>query len=66
VFNGVAGEMTVPLDKAEWRSFYENIADALAGRAPLEVRAEQLVPQIAIAEAAYRSIETEQVVQVEL
>lgn len=58
--DGVAGEMSIPLIKAEWKSFYQNIADVWAGTAELEVKPEQLVPQIAIAEAAYRSIATGQ------
>jgi scyllo-inositol 2-dehydrogenase (NADP+) len=61
-FHGLTGEMAVPLIKTHWKSFYENIADTLAGRAELEVKPEQLVPQIAIAQAAYRSIETQQVI----
>lgn len=63
--SGVEGELTVPLLKAEWKGFYQNIADTLAGRAELTVKPEQLVPQIAVAQAAYRSIETQQVVPVE-
>ncbi len=61
----VDGELTVPLVKGEWQSFYQNIADTLAARANLEVQPEQLVPQIAIAQAAYRSIATNQVITVE-
>lgn len=51
----VEADVSVPLLKGEWRSFYQNVADVLAGRAELAVRPEQLVPQIAVAEAAYRS-----------
>jgi scyllo-inositol 2-dehydrogenase (NADP+) len=61
-FGGISGEMSVPLIKTHWKSFYQNIADTLAGRAELEIKPEQLVPQIAIAEAAYRSIGTGQVI----
>ncbi len=60
---GQVAETTVPQVKGDWKSFYQNIADHLAGRAELEVKPEQLVPQIAIAQAAYRSIETEQVIK---
>jgi scyllo-inositol 2-dehydrogenase (NADP+) len=55
---GISGEITVPLIKAEWKSYYQNLADHWAGTAELEVKPEQLVPQIAIAAAAYRSIES--------
>jgi scyllo-inositol 2-dehydrogenase (NADP+) len=61
---GLEGEMTVPLIRGDWASYYRNIADTLAGRAELIVRPEQLVPQIAIAEAAYKSVKTGQAVQV--
>jgi scyllo-inositol 2-dehydrogenase (NADP+) len=63
---GVEGELSVPLLKGDWKSYYQNIADSLAGRAQLIVKPEQLVPQIAVAEAAYRSIQTQQAVKVEL
>lgn len=63
---GVEGELSVPLLKGDWKRYYQNIADTLAGRAELIVKPEQLVPQIAVAEAAYRSIQTEQAVKVEL
>ncbi len=62
--SGMETETTVPLLKGNWRSFYENVADALAGRSELEVTPEQLIPQIAISEAAYRSVEAKQVVPV--
>lgn len=52
----ITGEVTVPLIKGDWASFYHNVAAYFAGKEDLAVKAEQLVPQIAIAEAAYRSI----------
>lgn len=58
-------EETIPIVEGNWTDYYRNIADALAGRAELAVVPEQLLPQIAIAQAAYRSIESEQVVPVE-
>lgn len=61
-WRGVEGELTVPLLKGDWHSFYQNIAEAFAGRTELAVKPEQLVPQIAIAQAAYRSIESKQVI----
>ena len=58
-------DLTIPLIQGHWKSYYENIADVLAGRGEPAVKPEELVPQIAIAEAAYRSIESEQVAVVE-
>lgn len=58
-------ELSVPLIKGDWKDYYVNIAEVLRGKAELIVKPEQLVPQIAIAEAAYRSVETEQVARVE-
>lgn len=53
---GVEGDMTVHQVKGDWGAFYRNIADVLNGRAELAVKPEELIPQIATAEAAYRSI----------
>ena len=53
---GLDTEMSVPLVSGDWVSFYQNVDAYLSGLAPLEVYAEQIVPQIAISEAAYRSI----------
>ncbi len=63
--NGLEIDISVPLIKSDWKCFYQNIADTLAGREELNVKPEQLVPQIAVAQAAYRSIATKQVVEVE-
>jgi scyllo-inositol 2-dehydrogenase (NADP+) len=65
MLGNIEAETSVKLIKGDWKSFYQNIADVLAGRAELDVKPEQLIPQIAIAQAAYRSIEIEQVVAVE-
>lgn len=56
-------DISVPLQRSDWRAFYANVAATLHGAEQLAVRPEELVPQIAIAEAAYRSIATEQVVR---
>jgi len=56
-------DVTIPLQRSDWRAFYANIAAALRGAEELAVKPEQLIHQIAIAEAAYRSIATEQVVR---
>jgi len=63
--NGLDSEITIPLFKADWKSFYENISGTLANREELNVKPEQILPQIAISQAAYRSIESQQVVPVE-
>ncbi len=56
LWDGKPQEHEVPVDKTDWAAFYANLAAHVAGREDLAVRPEQLVPQIAIAEAAYRSI----------
>jgi predicted dehydrogenase len=61
---GIESDITVPLYQKNWLAFYQNISDYLAGNAELAVQAEQLLPQIAIAEAAYKSIAKRQVVPV--
>ncbi|NLH99812.1 MAG: Gfo/Idh/MocA family oxidoreductase [Chthonomonadales bacterium] len=63
LWEGAPKETEIPLAPSNWGAYYANIAAYLAGREELEVRAEQLVPQIAIGEAAYRSIETGQAVR---
>ena len=61
--DGLEGDTTFPLLKGDWRSFYQNIAEVFGKKADLAVRPEQMVPQIAIAQAAYRSIGTGEVVR---
>lgn len=63
LWHGEQQERQEPLPPSDWGAYYRNIADFLAGRAELAVTPEQIVPQIAIAEAAYRSVATNQVVQ---
>jgi predicted dehydrogenase len=63
MWNGERQERLVPLAPSDWPAYYRNIADALSGKCALEVTPEQVLPQIAIAEAAYRSIETQQAVR---
>lgn len=64
VVSGVEADVSVPLEEGTWRSFYDNIAGALAGKETLAVQPEQVVPQIEVAECAYRSIESQQAVRV--
>lgn len=59
-------EITVPQIKGDWKSFYQNVSEHLAGRAELIVQPEFLLPQLAIQEAAYRSIASGQVETVSL
>ncbi len=61
---GQDSEITVPLLPGNWQSFYQNISDHCHKGADLIVTPEQLVPQIAVAEAAYKSIKKQQVVKV--
>jgi len=63
LWNGARQDREVALAPSDWAAYYSNIADVLAGRSDLAVTPEQVLPQIAIAEAAYRSIETQQVVR---
>jgi len=62
IWDGKENEREIPPVPSDWEAFYRNIADYFAGRAELAVRPEQIVPQIAISEAAYRSVETGQVI----
>ena len=59
---GIMSDVSVPLQRGDWTSFYENIRDTILGKTELAVKPEQLLPQIAISEAAYKSIATKQVV----
>ena len=48
-------ERAVPTLPGRWRSFYENVADALAGRAELAVKPATVRRTIAVLDAAFRS-----------
>lgn len=63
LWKGEQVEREEPLPPTDWQAYYQNVADFLAGRAQLAVTPEEVVPQIAIAEAAYKSVETGQVVK---
>lgn len=58
---GEQKEWNEPLVAGDWSEYYANIAAVLAGGADLIVGPEDLVPQIAIAEAAYKSVASGQV-----
>lgn len=62
LWHGDQVEREEPLPTSDWAAYYRNLAEHFAGHAPLEVTPEQVLPQIAIAEAAYRSVDTGQVV----
>jgi len=49
------GERIVPTVPGRWRSFYENVADALAGRAEPAVKLHEVRRAIAVIDAARRS-----------
>lgn len=51
-------ERTVPTIRGDWQKYYQNIADHLLRGVPLAVTPEQIRPQIAILEAAYKSQRT--------
>ena len=57
------GERVVPTVPGRWRCFYENVADALAGRAEPAVKLEEVRRCMAVFDAALRSAETAQVVR---
>lgn len=56
-------ERRVPTIPGRWRSYYENIAAALAGTEPLAITPESVRERLVIFEAALRSEETNQVVK---
>lgn len=58
------GETTLPTLSGRWRSFYENVAEVLAGRAEVEVTLPQARRVMTILDAALRSATTGEVVRV--
>jgi scyllo-inositol 2-dehydrogenase (NADP+) len=56
-------EIKVPTIPGDWRSYYQNVADHLLRGAKLQVTTDQIRPQIAILEAAYKSQRTGKPVQ---
>jgi scyllo-inositol 2-dehydrogenase (NADP+) len=57
------GERVVPTVPGRWRGFYENLADALAGRTEPAVRLEEVRRDMAVIEAAFESARTGRVVR---
>jgi scyllo-inositol 2-dehydrogenase (NADP+) len=56
-------ENTVPTVPGRWRSFYENVADALAGKAELAVDPQTVRRSIVLLEAAFASAASGEVVR---
>jgi scyllo-inositol 2-dehydrogenase (NADP+) len=56
-------ETEVETVRGSWDAYYENIADHLAGRAPLAVTAEQAREVVRVLDAATRSAAEHQVVE---
>jgi scyllo-inositol 2-dehydrogenase (NADP+) len=59
-------DRSVPTVPGRWRSYYENVADALAGRAELAVKPQSVRRDIAVLDAAFRSARTGKVVQTDI
>ena len=57
------GETRVPTLPGRWRSFYENVAAAIAGEAELAVKPEEVRRALTIFEAALRSEQENQIVR---
>jgi scyllo-inositol 2-dehydrogenase (NADP+) len=58
-----AEETVVPIIRASWDAFYANIAEALVGRAPLAVTAEQAREVVRVLEAAEHSARDHQTIE---
>jgi scyllo-inositol 2-dehydrogenase (NADP+) len=61
--NGFTAEMVVDTIRGNWTDYYRNIADALAGRAELIVKPEQVRRAIAVFDAAMESAKTGETVR---
>ena len=60
--DGVVSEMVLETIPGRWRCYYENIADVLMNGAELAVKPEQAADTVRVIEAAMRSAETGQCV----
>jgi scyllo-inositol 2-dehydrogenase (NADP+) len=61
--NGIVAEMRLQTVPGRWRSYYENIADALEDRSKLAVKAEEVRRVVAVLEAAAESARSSEVVR---
>jgi len=59
-------ERTVPTRPGRWRSFYENVAEALAGRAEPAVSLPSVRRTMAVLDAAFRSAESGEVLHTDI
>jgi scyllo-inositol 2-dehydrogenase (NADP+) len=64
--NGVIGELTMETVRGSWKSYYQNISDALNKKADLNVKPEQVQRQIQILDAAMQSAERQGSVAVKI
>ena len=62
---GMSAEVVVETVRSDWTGYYQNIADALNGRAELVVKPEQVRRAMAVFDAAMRSARTGETVPVE-
>ncbi len=60
--NGIVSEMLLETIPGRWRNYYENIADVLLNGAELAVTAEEAAEVVRVVEAAMKSAETGQAV----
>lgn len=63
-FHDGATETIIPTLPGRWRSYYENIRDALTGKAALAVKPQEVRRVMAVLDAALRSAQSGQVVSV--
>ena len=63
-FHDGATETIIPALPGRWRSYYENIRDALTGTAELAVKPQEVRRVMAVFDAALRSAQSGQVVPV--
>ncbi len=57
-------EIVVPTVPGNWRSYYENVRDAMNGEAELAVKATEVQRVMAVIDAALRSAEQEQIIRI--
>lgn len=54
--NGLVAEVTLESQRGDWTDYYRNLAETLAGRAPLSVRPEEARQALVVFDAAQESI----------
>ena len=64
-FSGLPAELVVETVRSDWTGYYQNVADALNGRAELAVKPEQVRRAIAVFDAAMKSAQTGETVPIE-